>query len=113
MFFNIKEITANELSDWMHEGDSPFRVIDVREIREMTAGTIPGAEAMPLATIPLRTNDMLQEERLVFVCRSGARSAQACAFLQQKGYSDVYNLRGGMMSWSASGLPAIPLGNIA
>ncbi|MGD8524778.1 MAG: rhodanese-like domain-containing protein, partial [Thioalkalispiraceae bacterium] len=31
--------------------------------------------------------------------------AQACAFLQQQGYDNVYNLRGGMMGWAGSGLP--------
>lgn len=108
MFLNIKEINANELADWLQEGDSPFRVIDVREMREIQAGSVPGAEPMPLATIPLRTSEIEQNEKLVFVCRSGARSAQACAFLQQQGYSNVYNLRGGIIGWSASGMPAIP-----
>lgn len=108
MFRNIKEINANELADWLQVGDSPFRVIDVREIREITRGTIPGAEPMPLATVPLRTGEMEPHEKLVFVCHSGARSAQACAFLQQQGYSNVYNLRGGMLGWAASGMPAVP-----
>lgn len=107
MFLNIKEINANELADWLQEGDGPFRVIDVREMREIATGTIPGAESMPLATVPLRTNEMEQHEKLVFVCHSGARSAQACAFLQQRGYSNVYNLRGGMVGWTAQGGPAI------
>jgi rhodanese-related sulfurtransferase len=111
MFLNIKEINANELADWLQVGDSPFRVIDVREMREITAGTIPGAEPMPLATVPLRTNELEPHEKLVFVCHSGARSAQACAFLQQQGYSNVYNLRGGIVGWAASGMPAIPPSN--
>ncbi|WP_455210795.1 rhodanese-like domain-containing protein [Kaarinaea lacus] len=108
MFLNIKEINAIELADWLQEGDSPFRVIDVREMREITGGTIPGAEPMPLATVPLRTNELAPQEKLVFVCHSGARSAQACAYLQQKGYSNVYNLRGGIVGWAASGMPALP-----
>lgn len=107
MFLNIKEVNADELADWLQDHDGQFRVIDVREMREIAAGIIPGAEAMPLATIPLRANEIAQHEKLVFVCHSGARSAQACAFLQQQGYSNVYNLRGGMMSWRASGRNAI------
>ena len=111
MFLNIKEIHPQELADWLQVGDSPFRVIDVREMLEISAGTIPGAEPMPLATVPLRTSEMATHEKLVFVCHSGARSAQACAFLQQKGYSNVYNLRGGIVGWAASGMPAVPPSN--
>jgi rhodanese-related sulfurtransferase len=44
-------------------------------------------------------------EKLVMVCHSGARSAQACMFLQQQGFADVYNLRGGMLGWAHSSLP--------
>jgi len=107
MFLNIKEINAEELAGWLQNNDGQFRVIDVREMREIAGGIIPGAEAMPLATIPLRANEMEQHEKMVFVCHSGARSAQACAFLQQQGYSNVYNLRGGMVGWAASGRTAI------
>ena len=107
MFLNIKEVNADELATWLQDNDGQFRVIDVREMREIAAGIIPGAEAMPLATVPLRTNEMAQHEKLVLVCHSGARSAQACAFLQQQGFSNVYNLRGGMVSWASSGRTAI------
>ncbi|WP_455202999.1 rhodanese-like domain-containing protein [Kaarinaea lacus] len=106
MYFNIQEINANELADWMNQQEKPFRVIDVREIREISNGTIPGAEPMPLATVPLRSQDLQPEEKLVFVCHSGARSAQACAFLQQQGFNNVYNLQGGLVNWAANGLPA-------
>jgi rhodanese-related sulfurtransferase len=43
------------------------------------------------------------------VCRSGARSAQACMFLQQQGFSNVFNLRGGMIAWVQGGFPAYRL----
>jgi rhodanese-related sulfurtransferase len=107
MFRNIKEINADELDTWFQNNDSQFRVIDVREMREIMAGIIPGAETMPLATVPLRAGEMEHHEKLVFVCHSGARSAQACAYLQQQGYSNVYNLRGGMVGWAASGRTSI------
>lgn len=101
MHLSIKEIEANELADRM-EGKKP-RIIDVREIREISAGTVPGAEAMPMASVPARINELTRDEEMVFVCRSGARSAQVCMFLQQQGYDKVYNLRGGMMAWANSG----------
>ncbi|MGD8925355.1 MAG: rhodanese-like domain-containing protein [Thioalkalispiraceae bacterium] len=105
MYFNINEIEAAELADWVTEGENQFEIIDVREINEINAGTIPDAVAMPLATVPLRLSELDKNTPLVFVCRSGARSAQACAFLQQQGFDNVHNLRGGMFAWASAGQP--------
>lgn len=107
MFLNINEIEAAELADWVTEHESRFAVIDVREINEINAGTIPDAVAMPLATIPLRMSELDKDRPLVFVCRSGARSAQACAYLQQQGFENVHNLRGGMFAWASAGQPIV------
>ena len=107
MFGNgIKEVDAPELSRWLKEKGEPFRVIDVRQPNEIAQGTVPRAEAVPLHTLPLKLNDLDPQETLVFVCRSGARSAQACMFLQQQGFQNVYNLRGGMIGWIQNGLAA-------
>ena len=43
---------------------------------------------------------------VVFYCQTGARSAQACAFMISRGREDVYNLRGGIMAWLRDGQPA-------
>ena len=99
----INEIEVAELAKLKEAGDS-VRVIDIRQPAELNSGIIPGAEALPMHTIPLRMNELNREEKLIMVCRSGARSAQACMFLQQQGYDKVYNLRGGMMAWAGSGL---------
>ncbi len=103
MFSNIKEIDASELNQWVNDASHELRVIDVRQMQEIAAGTVPKAEALPLHTLPAKIHELSREEKLVMVCRSGARSAQACMFLQQQGFSNVYNLRGGMMGWVQSG----------
>lgn len=103
---NVKEIDATELANWVNAADHGFRIIDVRPMEEIAQGTVPKAEALPLHILPARMQEMSREEKLVMVCRSGARSAQACMFLQQQGFSNVYNLRGGMMGWVQSGFPA-------
>ena len=106
---SIKEIDAIELSLWVNDSAQKLRVIDVRQMQEIAEGTVPKAEALPLHTLPARVHELSPAEKLVIVCRSGARSAQACMYLQQQGFSDVYNLRGGMMAWVQNGLPAHPL----
>lgn len=99
----VKEIDAQQLSQWLNAGEC--NVVDVRELREIANGTIPGAQPMPLATVPLRINELSKDQKIVMICHSGARSAQACMFMAQQGYTDVHNLRGGMLGWAGSRLP--------
>lgn len=106
---NIKEIDAPELAQWVSETDQNVRVIDVRQMNEIAAGTVPRAEAVPLHTLPIKVNELNREEKLVFICRSGARSAQACMFLQQHGFENVFNLRGGMIGWVQNGFAPVAL----
>jgi rhodanese-related sulfurtransferase len=108
MFANtIKEIEAFELAQWVSDPKHVLRVIDVRELHEIATGKMPQAEALPLGTLPANVHALSKHEKLVIVCRSGARSAHACQFLQQNGFSNVYNLRGGMMAWLGNGYPAV------
>jgi len=101
---SVKEIEAPELARWMDEHQpGSLRIIDVRQMPEIAAGTVPGAEAVPLHTLPLKVNELDRSEKLVVVCRSGTRSAQACMFLAQQGFDQVYNLRGGMLAWAQTG----------
>ena len=105
MYRSIKELEAPELAQRLDDQAGDIHVIDVREINEFTRGTMPGAKAIPMATIPVRMNELQQDKELVIVCHSGARSAQVCMFLQQQGFDKVFNLRGGLMSWARLGLP--------
>ena len=99
----IKEIEVTELAQLKESGDT-IRVIDIRQPAELNSGIIPGSEGLPMHIIPLRISEFKHDEKLIMVCRSGARSAQACMFMQQQGYDNVYNLRGGMIAWAGSGL---------
>lgn len=105
MFGSIKEIDAAQLADWMENNTEPFRIIDVREMGEIARGIIPGARPLPLATLPIRISELDRSEKFVLVCHSGGRSAQACMFLQQQGFENVFNLRGGMIGWAHGNLP--------
>ncbi|MDH5324238.1 MAG: rhodanese-like domain-containing protein [Gammaproteobacteria bacterium] len=105
MFFSVKEIDAPQLVQWLEQED--VQVLDVREMREISQGTIENALFMPLATVPMRLQEINKEGTVVVICRSGARSAQACMFLQQNGFDNVHNLRGGVISWSQYSYPMV------
>lgn len=107
--FGFNEIDVATLEQWRTQGEA-FRLIDVRTPAEIARGGIGGAEPLPLHLIPLRLSELTGADgKLVFYCQSGARSAQACAFLAQHGVSEVYNLQGGIMAWAGSGRPLAEL----
>lgn len=101
--YGIKEIDSPELARWLNERPDGLRVLDVRQPQEFAQGTVPGAEPVPLHTLPLMFSEISRHETLVLVCRSGARSAQGCMFLAQQGFENVFNLRGGMIAWAQNG----------
>ena len=65
--------------------------VDVREPMEFESGSAKGAINIPLGTIPENLNQFKDKQNIVVFCRSGARSAQAKAFLDANGISNVYN----------------------
>ncbi len=77
-------------------------VLDVREDVEWQAGHIAGAVHLPLMQVPQRFADLPADGQVLVVCKVGARSAQATAFLQAQGY-DAVNLVGGMIAWDRAG----------
>jgi rhodanese-related sulfurtransferase len=83
----------------------PPRLIDVRTAEEIARGRIGGAEHFELAGLPARIAELDPQTPLVLYCAVGGRSAQACAFLAQRGFQRLYSLDGGLTAWAKAGLP--------
>lgn len=82
-------------------------VLDVREESEYKAGHVLNAKLIPLGKLNERIGELekYRDKPVVVVCRSGARSANACALLGKQGFAEVYNLAGGMIAWQKANLP--------
>ena len=80
-------------------------LVDVRTDQEVGRGIIPGARHIPLHLLPQRLAELGDAPVLIFYCQSGARSAQACAFVSGSGDREIYNLAGGILAWAGRGLP--------
>lgn len=91
----MKTITTNELELAMKK-ETPV-LIDVREIFEYNSGHVPGAINIPLSELEQRYEEIPNNSYII--CQSGARSMQACHYLQLNGL-DVINISGGTSSWS-------------
>lgn len=82
-------------------------VIDVREPAEIAQGKIARAKVIPMGELQSRLGELEKHKSkpIIMVCRSGSRSAGACGILSKQGFTNVYNLAGGMIAWQQSNLP--------
>lgn len=101
----FNNITVAELQAKLQQGS--LRLVDVRTDAEVARGKIPQGEPLPLHLLPLRLNEMDKNATTVFYCQMGGRSAQAAAFAAANGFTDVYNLQGGIIAWANAGLPLV------
>ena len=107
----FSDLTATEASA-MIDANPSLIIIDVREETEYcddTAdvdgpGHIPGALNYPWNSGVLQSsyNDFPADAQILFVCRSGNRSSQAAEFLCLNGYTQIYNMLGGMIAWEGN-----------
>lgn len=66
-------------------------LVDVRTPGEFASGTAPGAVNIPLDTVQSRLAKFKNKKNIVVFCRSGNRSSQAKAILDQNGFKNVTN----------------------
>ena len=82
-------------------------IIDVREENEYLKGHIVNSVHVPMSYLNERMKELekFKDKTVIAACRSGQRSAQACATLKKNGFENVYNLTGGVMAWQSDNLP--------
>lgn len=103
----MKEITVQELKEKLDRGDD-FQFIDVREPHETEIASI-GAELIPMGEILSQTDKISRDKMVVIHCRSGARSGTIVKALElQYGFTNCYNLKGGILAWAREIDPSIP-----
>ena len=115
MAFEFKNISKNPNFDTVIdvnpqdvlEHANELTLIDVRENDEYTGelGHVAKTKLIVLHTLPNQIATIATEKPIVFICRSGGRSAQASAFAAQHGLKNTYNMRGGMLLWNQLQLP--------
>ena len=62
----------------------------------------------PIRELATRLNEIPADERVVVHCKLGGRSARAVALLRENGFSNVWNVAGGITAWSNEIDPAVP-----
>lgn len=94
----VNEISARELQEWRREGRTHI-LLDVREDWELAVARLDPHLHIPLGQLETRVAEIPRHVPLCVLCHSGVRSAAAVRFLTDVGFTDVRNVRGGMVAW--------------
>ncbi|WP_343487819.1 rhodanese-like domain-containing protein [Allomuricauda sp. d1] len=97
----MADLAQDEWAEQLATDDNAF-ILDVRTPEEVDEGYIPGATNIDiyLGQEFLDELEKLDKSKNYYVyCRSGNRSGQACALMNQAGFANAYNLMGGFNEW--------------
>lgn len=101
----VKEISTAELHEQL-QNKNELMILDVRSLGEFESdGRISEASLIPLQMLEQRFSELPKDKTIICVCRSGARSHNACQFLQSAGFENVINMSGGMNDWKRRRFP--------
>ncbi len=112
VLFGMQQLQASEGVD-VKQAQSMSQqgalLLDVREPGEYAEVHAPNAKLIPLGELGTRMQEIAsyKDKPIVVMCRSGRRSAQAVSLLQESGYSQVNNVKGGINAWESNGLKVV------
>jgi rhodanese-related sulfurtransferase len=113
----FKNITVEEARKMIETDDDLF-VLDVRTPAEFDSSHIKEATLIPVSNtfgsnlssemlLESRMNEVPKNKKILIYCRTGHRSTVAGKILINAGYSQVYNMAGGINSWISAGYPVV------
>src|SRR5207237_1586327 len=96
------KLQLDEVQKLIEDG---YDVVDVRNDWEWNKSHVPGARHVVLSSILANQTGQKFEDKTIFVCQAGERSAVASEMAVALGVKDVVNFRGGTKAWKDAGLP--------
>jgi SulP family sulfate permease len=103
--YPLKHLSVVEFEDGVAEAGERVFLIDVREPEEYARGHLPNSRLLPLRNLVGEIEDLPRDRPVFLVSRSGRRSTRAMRLLIDMGFEEVFNLKGGVLSWMARGRP--------
>jgi len=98
-------ISPEEYVSNFANSDEDYYLLDVRTAQEYNGGFIGGADNISHDLLAGRLNELPTDKPIVLYCNSGNRSAFAADLLADAGFSEVYDIDGGIVAWTQRNLP--------
>ncbi|WP_047984269.1 rhodanese-like domain-containing protein [Ornithinibacillus californiensis] len=93
----IKNITTMDAKDKLQE--KHVQLIDVRTPGEYNRNHQKPFRNIPLYELTQRLTELDKSKDIVVICQSGLRSSKAARVLKRKGFTQIYNVKGGLGAW--------------
>jgi rhodanese-related sulfurtransferase len=97
----MADLTQEEWTEQLANDENAI-VLDVRTQSEVSEGSIPNALNIDIyqgQDFIFDLEELDKNKNYYVYCRSGSRSAQACAIMNQLGFENAFNLMGGILEW--------------
>jgi rhodanese-related sulfurtransferase len=91
----------------MIQSTSNLFILDVRTSGEFAQGHLKGAVNIPLSDLPAQLGELHKNRPILVYCQTGFRSAQASTILANAGFTQVYDMEGGLNAWINAGYPTV------
>lgn len=86
---------------------SNILVLDIRDGKDFAAGHVPRARHIPLDELEKRADEIqrFKDKPVLVTCRNGNRAGAATRVLKKLGFTNVFQLKGGLVAWEQASLP--------
>jgi rhodanese-related sulfurtransferase len=101
----VKNISAKLASYWVSSGKAIL--LDIREQDEIEIEWIPQATPMSFSNFDVTEVEKMKSKKIIVICLTGRRSKIAAGQLIQNGIPEVYNVKDGLLAWTAAGLQTV------
>ncbi len=109
----MQEITVQEFKERLDSEKPNVFLLDVREPFEQYQSKIKydNSRLIPVGELANRVDEIEshKDKEIVCLCRSGSRSEQACKLLEEEGFENVKNLKGGINKWAKEIDTSLPI----
>lgn len=105
----IRVVSPSDASSIQNEPPEGLVVLDVRTPEEFAEGHLEGATMIDFYSPDFRDRlaELDPDQPYLIYCRSGNRSGQTRAILEELEFGDVADVDGGIVAWQAKGLPVV------
>lgn len=93
-------LSVQELQQWLENGND-FLLVDVREKDEWDICRIEGSVHIPMRRVEASVSSLSKKKPVAVICHHGMRSKAVAQLLVQAGFSEVYNVTGGIHAWAS------------